>query len=66
MTYNLYWERPEILGSGSDTQYIGSVKTESEALEAYNSHKCNRIERLERIDGKLVIKVYDYTVKDFV
>lgn len=57
--YDLYWERQEILGSGSDFQFIKSVKTFDEAIREFNSHKCNRIEKTERINGRIVVRVYD-------
>lgn len=65
MHYELYWERPEILGSGSDIQYIKSVKTIEEAMELYNSGKCNRVEQHSRENNRRVVKVYDYATKTF-
>lgn len=59
MWFELEMERPEILGSGSDIQSVRTVKTLEEALYAYKNHECNRITKYERIDGRLVRRVYD-------
>lgn len=59
MWFELEIERLEILGSGSDIQSVGTVKTLEEALDAYKNHECNRITKYERIDGRLVRRVYD-------
>lgn len=64
MWFELENENPEILGSGSDIQSVGRVKTLEEALDAYRNHRCNRITKYEHINGKLVSSVYDlYTEK---
>lgn len=59
MWFELEIERPEILGSGSDIQSVGTVKTLEEALAAMKNHRCNRITKFEHIDGRLVRRVYD-------
>lgn len=59
MWFELEIERPEILGSGSDIQSVGTVKTLEEALDAMKNHRCNRITKFERVDGRLVRSVYD-------
>lgn len=59
MWFELEIERPEILGSGSDIQSVGTVKTLEEALDAMKNHRCNRITKFERIDSRLVRSVYD-------
>lgn len=59
MWFELEIERPEILGSGSDIQSVGTVKTLEEALDAMRNHRCNRITKYEHIDGRLVRIVYD-------
>lgn len=63
--YDLFWERPEILGSGSDIRKIRTVDTLEEAMEAYRQGKCNRIQRYERVNGRLVTRVYDSWTDEF-
>lgn len=65
MWFELEIERPEILGSGSDIQSVGTVKTFEEALDAMKNHICNRITKFERIDGRLVRSVYDEFTGNF-
>ena len=65
MSYNLWIERPEILGSGSNTEYLGKVETLEEALEACKKTSCNRITKHERVNGRLVEKFYDFWTGEF-
>ena len=59
MWFELEDDRPGILDSGSDIQFIRKVKTLEEALNAYKNRECNRITKYEHIDGRLVRRVYD-------
>ena len=65
MWFELEMERSEILRSGSDLQSVRTVKTLEEALYAYKNHECNRITKYERIDGRLVRRVYDEFTGNF-
>lgn len=59
MWFELESERPEVLDSGSDIQFVRKVKTLEEALNAYNNHECNRITKYEHINNRLISSVYD-------
>lgn len=64
--YDLEYEIPNPIDSGSDIQHIRTVKTQKEAIQAYQNHQCNRITKYEHINGKLITTLYDETTHGFV
>lgn len=63
--YVLEQERPEILGSGSDTQEIKQTRDLEEVLALLRAGRGNRLTRYMRVDGRLTTQVWDETQGSF-
>ncbi len=57
--YEVSLETPNILGSGSTFSRIKTTYDEKEAFALLADGR-NRLERISRVDGKLITQVYDF------